>query len=517
MPATILIVDDEKNILLTLSQALQLQGYRTELAASGQVALDVVSARPVDAVLMDVKMPDMDGLTALDRLHQQRPKLPVIMMSGHGTIETAVKATQLGARDFLEKPIARDRLLVALRNALEHQAVIEELEVLREQAGKFEMVGTAPAMQRIYEMIRKTAPTEGRVLITGENGTGKELIARAVHQHSRRKAGPFVKLNCAAVPHELIESELFGHEKGAFTGAVSVRRGKFEMAHEGTLFLDEIGDMPAAMQAKLLRVLQEGELERVGGAETIKVDVRVIAATNKDLEEEIARGHFREDLYYRLNVVQLRSPPLRERKEDLPDLTASFLKEACAKNGKKPMGLSREALSVLAGHDFPGNVRELRNLVERLAILCEGPVISGRDAEELLPQRRAGPAGQAAAPAPAPVISAGIPVPVEAAAVPAPAAAMPAPEPQPQDAAAAPRGRVDRPFRDQVEDAEREIILFALNHTKDNVTEAARLLDLERGHFYKKMKSLGLRRGNGTTHLAAPGEAAADGREETAD
>ncbi|HYV43831.1 MAG TPA: sigma-54 dependent transcriptional regulator, partial [Myxococcaceae bacterium] len=327
MPATVLIVDDEKNILLTLSQALQLQGYKTELAASGQIALDVLSSRPVDAVLMDVKMPDMDGLTALEKLHGQRPKLPVIMMSGHGTIETAVKATQLGARDFLEKPIARDRLLVALRNALEHQAVIEELEVLRDQAGRFEMVGTSAAMQRIYELIRKTAPTEGRVLITGENGTGKELIARAVHQHSRRKAGPFVKLNCAAVPHELIESELFGHEKGAFTGAVSVRRGKFELAHEGTLFLDEIGDMPQAMQAKLLRVLQEGELERVGGAETIKVDVRVIAATNKDLEKEIARGQFREDLYYRLNVVQLHSPPLRGRKEDLPDLTGSFLKE----------------------------------------------------------------------------------------------------------------------------------------------------------------------------------------------
>src|SRR3954467_14043728 len=384
MPATILIVDDEKNILLTLSQALQLQGYRTELAASGKLALDVLSSRPVAAVLVDVKMPAMEGLTALEKLHGQRPKLPVIMMSGHGTIETAVRATQLGARDFLEKPIARDRLLVALRNALEHQAVIEELEVLRDQAGRFEMVGTSAAMQRIYELIRKTAPSEGRVLITGENGTGKELIARALHQNSRRKQGPFVKLNCAAVPHELIESELFGHEKGAFTGAVSVRRGKFELAHEGTLFLDEIGDMPPAMQAKLLRVLQEGELERVGGAETIKVDVRAIAATNKDLEKEIARAQFREDLYYRLNVVQLHSPPLRERKEDLLDLTGSFLKEACAKNGKKGMTLSREALMVLAGHDFPGNVRELRNLVERLAILSEGPVISGKDAEDLL-------------------------------------------------------------------------------------------------------------------------------------
>ncbi len=244
MPATVLIVDDEKNILLTLSQSLQLAGYHTELASSGQVALDVVSARPVDAVLMDVKMPDMDGLTALARLHEMKPELPVIMMSGHGTIDTAVKATQLGARDFLEKPIARDRLLVALRNVLKHQAVIEELQELRAQLGRYDMVGSGPAMQRIFSLIQRTAPSEGRVLITGENGTGKELIARALHQHSRRKGGPFVKLNCAAVPHDLIESELFGHEKGAFTGAVSVRRGKFELAHEGTLFLDEIGDMP---------------------------------------------------------------------------------------------------------------------------------------------------------------------------------------------------------------------------------------------------------------------------------
>jgi DNA-binding NtrC family response regulator len=492
MPASVLIVDDEKNILLTLSQSLQLAGYHTELASSGQVALDVASARPVDAVLMDVKMPDMDGLTALGRLHELKPELPVIMMSGHGTIDTAVKATQLGARDFLEKPIARDKLLVALRNALKHQAVIEELQELRSQLGRYDMVGSGPAMQRIFSLIQRTAPSEGRVLITGENGTGKELIARALHQHSRRKSGPFVKLNCAAVPHELIESELFGHEKGAFTGAMSVRRGKFELAHEGTLFLDEIGDMPAAMQAKLLRVLQEGELERVGGAETIKVDVRVIAATNKNLEKEIAGGHFREDLYYRINVVQIHSPPLRERREDLPDLIDTFLKEACARNGRKPLKLSPEALGVMASYDYPGNVRELRNLVERLAILCEGPVVSGHETLELLPRGRG---GQASAPLPV------SPLPAFAAPAagpgPAPAQASMestpprAPEPAPHTGF---RPRVDRTFREQVEDAEREIILHALAHTQDNVTEAARLLDLERGHFYKKMKALGLRR-----------------------
>ena len=470
MPASVLIVDDEKNILLTLNQSLQLANYRTELAQSGKLALEVVSARPVDAVLMDVKMPDMDGLTALARIHELKPGLPVIMMSGHGTIDTAVKATQLGARDFLEKPIARERLLVALRNALEHRAVVEELEELKAGTGQFEMVGRGPAMTRIYELIRRTAPSEGRVLITGENGTGKELVARALHQHSRRRAGPFVKLNCAAVPHDLIESELFGHEKGAFTGAASVRRGKFELAHEGTLFLDEVGDMPAAMQSKLLRVLQEGELERVGGSETLKVDVRVVAATNKDLEREIESGRFREDLYYRLNVVHLDTPPLRERREDLPELIGSFLTEACQKNGRRPLELSADALQILSAYDYPGNVRELRNLIERLAILCEGPVLSGAEAADLLPRSRRGTV-VGAAPAPAPVLAAVSMLPL-------------------------PGRQMDKPFRDQVDEAERQIILATLAYTHDNVTEAARLLDLERGHFYKKMKSLGLKRGN---------------------
>ena len=479
---TVLIVDDEKNILLTLNQALQLEGYRTELASSGQLALELLAAKPVDAVLMDVKMPDMDGLTALQKLMEIRPNLPVIMMSGHGTIDTAVKATQYGARDFLEKPIARERLLVALRNALAHQRVVEELETLRTEAGRFEMVGKSAAMERIYELIRRTAPSEGRVLITGENGTGKELVARAIHLNSRRKAGPFVKLNCAAVPHELIESELFGHEKGAFTGAIAARRGKFELAHDGTLFLDEIGDMPSSMQSKLLRVLQEGELERVGGAETIKVDVRVIAATNKDLEAEIANGRFREDLYYRLNVLQLHTPPLRDRRADIPELVNSFLREMCPKNGKKVMHVLPDGMELLASYDYPGNVRELRNLVERLAILCEGPAISRPEVEDLLPRARGTTANR-------------------------PSVAMPMIVSQPQASYDAHtnghpatgntgiRFRADKPFRDQVEDAERDIIVAALQHTRDNVTEAARILDLERGHFYKKMKALGLRRG----------------------
>jgi DNA-binding NtrC family response regulator len=493
--ATVLIVDDEKNILLTLNQALQLAGYRTELAQSGRLALEVVAARPVDAVVMDVKMPDLDGLAALERLSALRPGLPVIMMSGHGTIETAVKATQLGARDFLEKPIARDRLLVALRNALAHQAVVEELSELRREVGRYSMVGSGAAMERIASLIRRTAPSEGRVLITGENGTGKELVARAVHEHSRRARGPFVKLNCAAVPHELIESELFGHEKGAFTGAVTLRRGKFELADGGTLFLDEVGDMPPAMQAKLLRVLQEGELERVGGSETLKVDARVVAATNKDLPAEISAGRFREDLYYRLNVVNIHLPPLRERREDVPALVEHFLAEACQRNGRRPLALSPEALGALTAYDYPGNVRELRNLVERLAILCEGPRVTGAETADLLPRPRGAPA---AGPLPS--------------AAPAPAAPhLPAPTPAggagagPDGAHAAFRARADRTFREQVEEAERDIILTTLAATRDNVTEAARLLDLERGHFYKKMKALGLRRGAADREGGGPG------------
>jgi DNA-binding NtrC family response regulator len=462
MGATLLIVDDEKNILLSLKRSLELEGHACELASGGEVALALFRDKPVDCVLMDVRMPDKDGLEVLREMKRLRPFTPVILMSGQGTIETAVKATKLGAYTFLTKPIeSRDQLLIEINNAIEARRRDEELAALRRQAGSFEMVGKSQAMVRIYEVIRKAAPSEGRVLITGESGTGKELIARAIHAHSRRSGMPFVKLNCAALPPDLIESELFGHERGAFTGAIAARKGRFEQANGGSLFLDEVADTPAAMQAKLLRVLQEGELERVGGSDTIKVDVRVIAATNKDPVKAIEAGQFREDLYYRLNVVPIHAPPLREHKGDVPDLVRVFLSEACERNGKKEMTVSREATLALEGHDFKGNVRELRNLVERLAILSEGQEITVADVLSSLPAARA------------PRLE---------------------------------RYRPGRTFHEQVEEAEREIILAALSSAKDNVTEAAKALSLERGHFYKKMKALGIRRGSAVESPPSDGE-----------
>ncbi|HTP24628.1 MAG TPA: sigma-54 dependent transcriptional regulator [Anaeromyxobacteraceae bacterium] len=450
MAATILIVDDEPNILLTVARALTLEGYSTQTAGGGREALEKIAALPVDLAVMDVKMPDLDGLAVLERARSMRPDLPVVIMSGHGSIETVRQAFKLGAFDYLEKPITeRDKLLVTVRNALAMRHLAEENAALKRAVGRNEMIGGGPAMQRLLELVRRAGQSEGRVLVTGENGTGKELIALALHQESRRRGGPFVKLNCAAVPAELIESELFGHEKGAFTGAVAARRGKFELADAGTLFLDEVGDMPPQMQAKVLRALQEGEFERVGGQQTIKVDVRAIAATNKDLPVEVAAGRFREDLFYRLAVVLIHVPPLRERKEDIPALADRFLSEACERNGRRPMTFSRDSYLALQGHDWPGNVRELRNLVERMAILCDGPELDSADVVGVLPGAR---------------------------------------RPR-QD-----RFREGAGFHELVEEAEREIILGALGRNGENVTETARTLGLERSHLYKKMKGLGIKR-----------------------
>jgi len=451
MPALVLVVDDERNIQLTLSRALSMAGYAVETAEGGREALEKIAALPVDVVVMDVRMPDLDGLAVLEKARETRPDLPVLIMSGHGSIETVRSAFKLGAFDYLEKPITeRDKLLVAVRNALALQSLRAENAALRREAGRLEMVGSGPAMQGLFEVIRRAAPSEGRVLLTGENGSGKELVARALHEQSRRRSGPFVKLNCAAVPAELIESELFGHERGAFTGAVAARRGKFELADGGTLLLDEVGDMPAAMQAKVLRVLQEGEFERVGGHQTLRSDVRVIAATNKDLAAEVEKERFREDLYYRLNVVPVHVPALREHKEDLPELSSRFLGEASERNGRRPMQLSREALLALYAHDWPGNVRELRNQLERLVILCDGPEITAEDVVRLLPGAK--------------------------------------------------KPRTDRfrsgvSFHELVEEAEREIILSALDRHQGNVSDTSRALGLERSHLYKKMRALGVKRG----------------------
>jgi DNA-binding NtrC family response regulator len=399
----------------------------------------------------------MDGLATLKALRELNPELPVMMMSGNATLATAVEATKLGACDFMEKPLTTDKVLITVANALklarlERDAAEERAERKRTMAHY--LVGGSPRMKRIFDTIAKAAPSTGRVLITGERGTGKELIARAIHEHSRRKDGPFVKLNCAAIPGELIESELFGHEKGAFTGATQQRRGKFEQAHGGTLFLDEIGDMDVGAQAKVLRVLQENEIERVGGNETITVDVRVIAATNKDLKSEIGKGRFRADLYDRLNVVPIEVPPLREHKEDVPSLVEHFLVEACAANGKRKLLVSAPAMSLLMQHDWPGNVRELRNHVERMVIFSDGG-IGEEDVQAALPGVKAV------------------------------------------------RARYQRgaSLKDLVNSAEREIVLAALEANHHHIANTARELGLERSHLYKKMRALGI------NHRAGEGDA----------
>jgi len=446
--ATILVIDDEPNILTTVRRNLELEGYHVEVAGNAQLGLSKVAESDIDLILLDVMMPGEGGLEVLPKLRVASPETVVVMMSGNATIETAVQATKGGAHDFVEKPLSGDKLLLTVQNALSFARLRHEADRLRKRAqADFAMIGRGAAMRAIFDKVAKTAPTTGRVLITGENGTGKELVARAVHEHSRRADAAFVKLNCAAIPSELIESELFGHEKGAFTGATQQRRGKFELADGGTLFLDEVGDMNPSAQAKVLRVLQENELERVGGSETIKVDVRVIAATNKDLAAEIAAGRFREDLYYRLAVVPIELPPLRARREDIPSLVEHFLEQACADNGRRPKKLASSAMTLMMQHEWPGNVRELKNVVERLAILTgDAEAITEADVGDALPRVKAVKAEFS-------------------------------------------RGT---PFKDLVAAAEREIIMAALDANDHHVSNTARELQLERSHLYKKMRALGI-------------------------
>jgi two-component system, NtrC family, nitrogen regulation response regulator NtrX len=450
--ARILIVDDEESIRDVLRQLFEYEGHLVRTASSGHQALKAVDEEAPDVVFLDVKMPGMDGLEALGRLKEKAPGAQVVMISGHGTIDTAVEATRKGAFDFLEKPLDTDRLLVTLRNVLEVKGLSESVAALRSEVEiRHEIVGSSYAIRQVLERIERVAPSDARVLITGENGTGKELVARAIHRLSRRADREFVEVNCAAIPSELIESELFGHMKGSFTGAVQDRAGKFELADGGTLFLDEVGDMSQAAQAKVLRALEEGQVTRVGGQKNTEVDVRVVAATNKDLEDEIQAGGFREDLYYRLNVVPIHVPPLRERKEDIPPLVRHFASRLAASSGLPPHDFGDGALERLQTMEWPGNVRELRNTVERLLILSTGPRVTGEDVELL-----AG-SGEGTERTDGNLLEA----------------------------------ETFQEFKDR---AERAFLLKKLRDHDWNVSETARALDTPRSNLYKKLDKYGLQR-----------------------
>lgn len=369
--AKILVIDDERSIRNTLKDILDFEGYTVVLAENGKQGLQLATETAFDLIFSDIKMPEMDGIELLNALRQAEVESPIVMISGHGNIETAVECIRSGAFDFIEKPIDLNRLLVTVKNALEKKSLVKETKVLRKKVqSKNQMIGESDAIKHVREMIARVAPTEARVLITGENGTGKEVVARLIHEQSQRAAEPLIEVNCAAIPSELIESELFGHVKGAFTSAIKDRAGKFEQADGGTLFLDEIGDMSLAAQAKVLRALQESEITRVGSDKAIKVNVRILAATNKDLQHEIQEGHFREDLFHRLNVIPINVPRLDDRKEDIPLLVDYFTEQICTEQGWAKKSFDKSAVSALQARSWTGNIRELRNVVERLIILC---------------------------------------------------------------------------------------------------------------------------------------------------
>ena len=451
MSRKVLIVDDEAGIRQALGQLLEFEGYEVRAAANATDGIGEYQKWRPHLVFLDVKMAGIDGLEALKRLREIDATAVVVMVSGHATIQTAVEATQRGAYDILEKPLDTDRILVTLRNALSHLDLHEENARLRETiASRFEIVGRSHAIRAVTDKIEKVAKTASRVMITGENGTGKELVARAIHLNSERATGPFVEVNCAAIPSELIESELFGHMKGSFTGAVADRAGKFEQAHTGTLFLDEVGDMSLAAQAKVLRVLQDGVVTRIGGGKPVQVDVRVLAATNKDVESEIAAGRFREDLFYRLNVVPLHVPPLRERREDVPSLVGHFLGQLTL-SGIPARTMSDEAVARLQQLEWSGNVRELRNTVERLLILSMGPRIGADDVDRLVGRRDASDSGL---------------------------------------------GTLTdcKTFEEFKQSAERAFLLAKLRQHDWNVSETARTLDMPRSNLYKKIERYALNR-----------------------
>ena len=437
--ASVLLVDDEANIRRMLRGLLEAEGHRVTEAEDGGAGVERAATEDPDVVLMDLAMPRMDGLTALRRLAERKPEIPVVMMSGRATLQDAVEATRLGAFHFLEKPLAPEAVVATVSGAV-------ELRRARARSAPpttpEDIVGGSGAMERVRERIRQAAPTDSRVLVTGESGTGKELVASAIHHQSRRARGPFVSVNSAAIPRELIESEMFGHERGAFTGATARRRGRFEQADGGTLFLDEVGDLSADAQAKLLRALESGEIQRVGASQSIPVDVRVVAATNHDLEAAMRDGGFRSDLYYRLNVLPIHLPPLRERLEDLPALTEHLMDRLRRRQGLNPPTPGPDALAAMRRYGWPGNVRELANVCERLAILHPGAVVDGRDVEALLPRR----------------------------------------------------GAASSSLADRLDAFEREQIEAALAAADGNIAEAARRLETDRPNLYRRMKRLGIER-----------------------
>ncbi|MFL6215788.1 MAG: sigma-54-dependent transcriptional regulator [Blastocatellia bacterium] len=446
MPNSVLIVDDEEGIRTTLAGVLEDEGLAVETAASGEDCLRAFERRVFGCVLLDVWLPGMDGIETLERLKAAYPETAVIMISGHGNIETAVRATRLGAHDFIEKPLQIDRTILAVRNALRQRQLEADNRRLREQLDDYVMIGESVPMRALRQQIAVAAPTNGRILIYGESGTGKELVARALHQNSPRAALPFVELNCAAIPEELIESELFGHAKGAFTGATQAKRGKFEQADGGTLLLDEVSDMSLKVQAKVLRVLEEQRFEPVGSNASVKVDVRIIAATNKRLDEEIERGTFRADLFYRLNVIPFEMPPLRERREDIPLLVAHFNRKYSAGYNRTPKNFSEEALDRLSAYEWPGNVRELRNTVERVVIMSAKEMIDTDDLPSL-----------------------GTP-----------------------EGVRPPPGYNFTSYREGRDVYERNYILRKLAECDGNVTRAAEALGIDRSHLYRRMKALGI-------------------------
>ncbi|MFI5237600.1 MAG: sigma-54-dependent transcriptional regulator [Ignavibacteriales bacterium] len=449
---TILIIDDEKEICESMKMILEYEGYSVDYSTSAIKGLNLVEEKQISCLLLDIQMPEMSGFEVLKKVKETTPSLSVIIISAHGSVENAIKATRLGAFDFIEKPIDRDKLLISVRNAVEQVKLLtENIEIKKTFEVDGEILGQSKSIKSILELIDKVAPLDTRVLITGENGTGKELVARAIHKKSQRKDKPFIEVNCAAIPNELIESELFGHEKGSFTGAFTQRIGKFELANKGTIFLDEVGDMSPQAQAKVLRAIEDGKIERVGGGKKIDVDVRIISATNKELSDEIQKEKFREDLYHRLNVIPINVPPLRERKDDIPILANAFSKSITTRHKKPPVKFLEDAIKLLQEMNWSGNVRELKNIIERIIIIIDKREIARTDIEILL---------------------------------------------KPGQATMDDIIDDSNSFQEFKEKAERAFILKQLNENSWNISKTAELLDIQRSHLYNKMKKYGIEKGD---------------------